>query len=382
MRKRLTDLTVAKTSAPATGRLELQDDVVPGLVLRITSGDARSWTVRGRVKGRPEPLRLTLGDARLIPVKDAREKARDLLRQMLAGIDPRSERDATPQTVADLIEDFTQRHVARPKTVREARRSLTYDVLPVLGRKLVAAVTRWDVQAILDKMIARGAPIQANRVLAYTKQLFNFAVERGYLERSPCESIRRPSKETPIDRVLSDEELARAWRGAEAVGYPWGAITQLLILTGARRLEVGEMKWSELDLPSRTWTLPAERSKNRDSNTTHLSEPAMRVLEALPKMGAYLFSVRAGPVAGYARGKRTLDKAIGPIAPWTFHDLRRTVASGMAGLGVAPHVVDRILNHRSGVVKGVARVYQRFEYVSERAAALNLWAAHVLKLVA
>jgi integrase len=189
--------------------------------------------------------------------------------------------------------------------------------------------------------------------------------------------------------VLSDAEIVWFWRACEQIGWPFGRIGQLLLLTAQRRDEVGGMRWTEFEpLDRRLWVIPAVRTKNGKAHEVHLAEPAANILEGLPRLGEIVFS-STGTTApsGYSRAKSRLDRLMAgyaagtPIADWVLHDLRRTAASGMAGLGVAPHVVDKILNHSAGTIRGVAAVYNRFEYAKERKAALELWGEHIATLV-
>ena len=211
--------------------------------------------------------------------------------------------------------------------------------------------------------------------------MFNWALECDIVETSPCAGVRRPSAERARERVLDDDELRRVWHGAVALGFPWGSITQLLILTGQRRDEVAMMRWSEVDLGKRLWTLPSERVKNGKVHTVPLSDAAKAMLASIPRAGDYVFASPSGGHPSHSHGKILLDKAVGDVAPWRFHDLRRTVASGLARLGVNLPVIEKILNHTSGSFAGVVGVYQRHDFAAEKRAALELWAQHVDGLV-
>jgi integrase len=250
------------------------------------------------------------------------------------------------------------------------------------------------VVRLLDAIVAAGAEIGANRTLAYPWALFNWAVKRGRLPSSPVSGVDAPSKERTRDRVLSDDELRWLWRACEKIDWPFGPLVKLLLLTGQRRDEVATLQWSELDLGKRTWTLPREKAKNNRAHEVQLSEAAIGVLESLPRSGALVFtSTGSTAVTGFSRAKRRLDAAMfatksqdlgtkrEPIPPWVLHDLRRTAATGMAGLNFPPHVVDKVLNHLSGTIRGVAAVYNRFEYLDERRAALEAWGRYVANLV-
>jgi integrase len=212
--------------------------------------------------------------------------------------------------------------------------------------------------------------------------LFNWAVGRGILEKSPCVGLSKPSQgEKSRDRVLSDEELRRVVFAARQSDRPYGAIVELLALTGQRRTEVGNMGWKELDLEKGMWTIPASRAKNGKKHMVHLSPRALEIINAQELHGELVFPTSdRKPFIAFSRAKRAFDEASG-VTDWVLHDLRRTVVSGMAGLGVAPHVADKILNHQSGTISGVAAVYQRHEFLAERKNAIDLWSSHVGGLV-
>jgi integrase len=162
---------------------------------------------------------------------------------------------------------------------------------------------------------------------------------------------------------------------------PYGGIVALLALTGQRREEVAQLTWDEVDLASRTWTLPASRTKNGKSHIVHLSKEAIAVLMRMPRLGRFVFSLSGmKSFQSFSAAKRELDK-LSEVTGWRLHDLRRTCVSGMARLGVAPHVADKVLNHQTGTISGVAAVYQRHEFLAERKNALERWGTHVGRLL-
>jgi integrase len=181
--------------------------------------------------------------------------------------------------------------------------------------------------------------------------------------------------------VLDDDELARILRAVRQINGPYGGIVELLALTGQRREEVAQMTWDELDLASQSWTLPSYRTKNGKPHIVHLSKQATAVLMPRPRPGKFVFSPSGTkPFQTFSAAKRELDK-LSQVTGWRLHDLRRTCVSGMARLGVAPHVADKVLNHQTGTISGVAAVYQRHEFLVERKDALERWGAHVAGLL-
>ncbi|MBK5198908.1 MAG: site-specific integrase, partial [Methyloceanibacter sp.] len=197
---------------------------------------------------------------------------------------------------------------------------------------------------------------------------------------SPANGLTAPAREKARDRVLEDDELALIIRAARQIDGPYGGIVELLALTGQRREEVAQLTWDEVDLASQTWTLPASRTKNGKRHIVHLSNDAIAVLNRSPNMGDFVFSLSGTkPFQSFSAAKRELDK-LSSVSDWRLHDLRRTCVSGMARLGVAPHVADKVLNHQTGTISGVAAVYQRHEFLAERKDALDRWGAHVTGL--
>src|SRR5262249_14244970 len=182
-------------------------------------------------------------------------------------------------------------------------------------------------------------------------------------------------------RVLDDEELARVILAARQIGGPYGGIVEFLALTGQRREEVARLQWEELDLSRRIWTIPKSRTKNAKTHVVHLSGQSLLVLTRAGRNRPLVFSLLGTkPFREFSRAKRVLDK-LSSVTGWRLHDLRRTCVSGMARLGIAPHVADKILNHQSGTISGVAAVYQRHEFLAERKEALDRWGAYVARIV-
>ena len=230
---------------------------------------------------------------------------------------------------------------------------------------------------LISAIEQRGAPIAANKALKSLKTFLQWCVGRAVLDQSPAEGVPLPSKEVARDRVLNDEELAQVVLAARRIGGPYGFVVELLALTGQRREEVAGLQREELDLERRVWTIPKQRTKNAKAHVVHLSDQAVAVLKRADQRGA-LFATK--PLQ-FSKFKRLLDQFSG-VAGWRLHDLRRTCVSGMARLGIPPHIADKILNHNAGTISGVAAVYQRHEFLSERQEALERWGAHVADIVA
>jgi integrase len=417
--KKITDLFVENAKAPTKGRVQYFDASFPGLCLRISHTGAKSWSLFYRQGGRLR--RFTLGAYPAIKPAKARKEAQAALDQVRQGADPIAEkaarRDVVPTSVRGVFEDYLSRYADRntaESTAKETRRVLEKDVLSLWGDRPFASITRRDAKRLLEDIVARGAPVHANRVLAKLRAVFNWAVAEGTIEVSPLLGMRPLTKEEERERVLSEQEIVWFWRACDEVGWPFGPMAQLLLLTAQRRDEVAGMQWPELDLAGRAWRLPGERTKNGRAHEIHLSDMAMGIIEALPRIGShYVFTTNGTThVSGYSKAKERLDKAmvrarrraVGlpedddeyrkamklpagkplpvEITPWILHDLRRTATTYMAGkLKVAPQVADRVLNHSSGTIRGVAAIYNKYEYLDERTAALDAWSRFVIGLV-
>jgi integrase len=247
------------------------------------------------------------------------------------------------------------------------------------GDKSIHVISKRDVVELVAAIVQRGAPGAANKTLKHAKTFLRWCVGHGIIDKSPAEGVPLPTKEVPRDRVLADEELAKVIIAARAIGGPYGRIVEFLVLTAQRREEVAKATGDEFDLDRQSWTLPKERTKNGKAHIVHLSKQAIAVLSECQDGRPYVFSGKK-PFGRFSQAKRQLDELAG-VSNWRLHDLRRTCVSGMARLGVAPHVADKILNHQTGTISGVAAVYQRHEFLAERREALERWANHVSAII-
>lgn len=396
-RKKLTDLFVAKVAAPAKGRVEYFDTTFPALALRVSDKGHKSWSLFYRHGGRLR--RWTIGRYPAFDPAAARKAASSALHRLVEGIDPGEEKRARRNAPKPLAEDFAS--VARQyltqqvkrntaaSTYRETARIIEQDVIPEWGRRPIGSILRRDVIALIDKKVAAGAEVQANRVLARLKTLFGWAVGKDLIGANPCDGVKPPTKEKARDRVLGEDEIRAFWAATGELDWPFGPLFRLLLLTAQRRDEVATMAWDELPFEKRLWSLPREKAKNDQGHDVHLSAQALDILAALPRVaGGLVFSTNGRTaVSGFSRAKERLDVIMATAAgreiePWILHDLRRTATTGMARLKFPPHVVDRVLNHTSGTIRGVARVYNRFDYLDERKAAIEAWGRAVSAIVA
>jgi integrase len=432
-----TQLAVERLAPPTSGRAVYWDKHLPGFGLRVAAPrpgsreGRKTWIAMGRVDGRA--VMETIGTIAAIPKVDkARDLARAALLKMSAGTKPlderRAERErrATDALVAEaaareaiegrfaaVAQQFlasggklrAKRKGWAPKYAAEFRRIIEHDVLPRWGERPIRSITKHDVNELLNAKAAGrerprkgtegGAETQANRTLTRLKTLFAWAAANDLIDRDadPTAGVSLRVKETARDRVLEDAEIVHFWRGTEQ-GWPAGPIFRLLLLTAQREAEVAGMRWAEIDLDKRMWTIPRERTKSDRAHVVHLSEAAAEIVATLPRLGELVFPTRTGrAIASFAKAKNRLDAAMtaqhreatgnpdAEVPAWIIHDLRRTATTVLARLNVAPHVADKVLNHASGTIRGVAAVYNRFQYADERKAALEALGRWVIALV-
>jgi integrase len=363
------------------------DTGCPGFGVKVTPQGRKVFIVLYRTLGAGSRLRkFTIGPYGRVTLHQARLSAQRVFAARLDGRDLAAEkRDARNPIVADCVEElleaFISQHVSQNRSARAVSLMLRRELGPWSGRS-VHDITKRDVIAVVSAVEQRGTPVAANKTLKAIKTFLRWCVGRAVLDQSPAEGIPLPTKEVARDRMLSDDELARVIIAARRIGDPYGGVVELLALTAQRREEVARCDWDEIDLGSRIWTLPTHRTKNAKPHIVHLSDQAIALLRQVTRKGKFIFSVTGSrPFQDFNNAKRKLD-AMSGVTGWRLHDLRRTCVSGMARLGVAPHVADKILNHQSGTISGVAAVYQRHQFLAERKDALEKWGRHVAGIVA
>lgn len=429
MSKTLTAKFIANAK-PAEKRLEIPDAACPGLYLIVNPTGAKSWAVRYRFAGKPKKLTLgpviteraislpagikpQIGEAHTLA--EARARANIAVSLVQEGEDPSQARlDVSRPAVEHLngtantaLDDFIRLHVEvknRPSTQKATKRFIDLYVRPEIGSRKARRVGKADLTAILNRAMREGGPASANRVLAILKKFCNWCVEKDVFSLSPAESIRPPAQNVSRNRVLTDDEIRWLWKASGEFSYPFGSLWRVLLLTAQRREEVAGATWGEFSINGENplWIIPFERTKNGKENVVPLSQMVVATIEDLPKITGckFVFSTTGETsISGYSRAKGRLDArmlelaraeaverggnpAETTIAPWRLHDLRRTAASGMARLGAPIHVVEAILNHKSGTISGVAAIYNRHDYASEKRLWLSRWAEAVLREVA
>jgi integrase len=387
---KLTAKTTAGIRLPA-GKADhiVWDDDLPGFGLRLrASGDrvTRTYVAQYRAHGRTRRMRI--GGFEKLSLEAARKAARKELARVELGHDPQAENAARRQkdghTVAAVIADYlkAKQPIVRFNTYRAIACYLTGAHFKPLHAMPVDQVTRRDVAFRLTKIAAENGSITAARARAVLSAFYVWAMGHGLSEQNPVLGTIKPEDSKPRERVLSDAEIVALWRASEHDAF--GKIVKLLLLTGCRRMEICGLRWSEIDMETGILRLPPERTKNGRAHTLPLPPMALDIIGAVPRMVGrdHLFGERSDLGFTQWGAKRELEARLGDkVAEWTLHDLRRTAATGMANIGVQPHIIEAVLNHVSGHKVGVAGIYNRSSYEREVTAALALWADHVRVLV-
>ncbi len=395
--KHLTDPGIEKIGkAPKGKRIERFDAGAPGLCLRITDRGVKSWSVYYRLNGKHQ--RMTIGTWPGIGVARARDLARQIKDQAKDGTDPKVVREAgvraaqeeAQNTFGALAEKYINRECKgensdgspKLKRGREIERIIRRELLPHWQDTLVTDLRKRDAIVLTDALVDADKPMAAHKLHEIIKRIFEWAHGRDEIDANPMSGKWAPVNKTPRDRVLSDKEITAIWQAAEKMGYPTGPFYRLLTLTGQRLTEVADARWSEIDLEASVWMISASRIKSKRDHIVPLSQTAASILSALPRFAAgnYVFSTTGGrqPISGQSRRKARLDELSG-VTNWRNHDLRRTVRTGLAALGVPEIVSEHILSH--GPRDPLVRTYNVHAYQDEKREALEKWAGHIRDLV-
>jgi integrase len=387
-------LTSAKINLPK-GKSDhiVFDGVLRGFGLRVrrlAGGVIRKyWIVQYRQHGHAR--RMIVGDAEKVTTAQARAQARKLLSKVELGGDPQADkqerREKDSLSLRSVVADYLAHKTGvKPNTMRVLRLYLdssTY--LGSLHGMPVDRITRKDVAArLLAVSKANGAPT-AIAFRGTLSTMFAWAMQMGLIEHNPVINSFKPPQPPSRDRVLTDAELAAIWKGVGNDEY--GKVIRLLVCTGCRREEIGAIRYSEFSPDMTTWTLPKERSKNGLAHTLPITPMMMQIIKSIPRRGDALFGLR-GRFTSWTIGKKELDEKLKKeldekldLPAWTHRDIRRSVATGMADIGIQPHIVEQVLNHQSGHRRGVAGIYNRSPYEREVRDAMLRWSDHVRAIV-
>ena len=403
---------------------EIADGGQPGLYL-VVGQRTLKWMVRFRSPQSGENVKMsigTVGDKKpAIGLHEARMAAQKLFENVRMGIDPRLENELglDDLTVNQAFEMFLAQHVLvknKGGTISSVKSFINSEVTPRWGKWNIRAINRRHIVGLINdlangvfddsgKLTTPARPQTAVRGRAVLSKAFRWFTAKTIITDNPFHDIEVPATPVRRERVLSNDEIRWFWISAEKMGWPFGTWAQLLLLTAQRRNEVAGARWSEVQLTEigSTWTIDGERTKNGCAQVVPLAPQTESLLRSVPQMETdekvvddpFVFTTNdTSPISGFSRAKKRLDAAMLEMAckeakepstveivKWTFHDLRRTATTGMAELGVPPHIVEAVLNHKSGVVSGVAAIYNRHQYLAEKKDALCAWADRVDVLV-
>jgi len=424
----LTDIIVRNLAPPAKGVIQVQDIRTPGFGVRVTAGGAKSFFYRSWSNGAAR--RFSLGRYPAVKLAHARklaEEANHYARaKRLAPIialtatpsvppstpnPPPTEPSQTSLLFPEALSQYLDLHCKlhnRPSTIAEKTRILRANFEQPWRKTPIAEITKADVLKIIDGIVRRGSPRAATYALDALKALFNWCVDRDYIQGSPCARLKDPSPSNSRDRVLKPKEIRALWSSSLKEGFPFGTITQLALLTAQRLGEVSGMTWDELDFEKNLWNLPGRRTKNGRPHVVPLSPFAVSILKEIKRIetvsapearasamivpsrfhanltairSPFVFPARNNPlkpVSNCSKGKsRIADRT--DIVDWRLHDLRRTATTMMGQLGVTREIQKLILNHVRG---SVTDIYDRYEYIKERREALERWASCLESIIA
>jgi integrase len=383
---KLTDRAVSNIQLGGKSEVICFDDKVAGFGIRVREGGSRTWIFQYRVGTKQR--RLTIGSASSMTAAKARQAAEDLDAKVHLGGDPAGDKAQARVAASNVLtfemamEEYlaVEERELRPRSFEEKQRNMRVHAKP-LHKLELAKIDLKTIAAELRRITKASGPVAANRARSTWSAFFNWCAGEGYVESNPV-AFTNKNDEAPRERVLAHDELHAIWNALPQGDY--GDIIKLLALTGLRREEIGGLRWSEIDFESGNIELSGERTKNGLDHVAPMSGAVRAILEARPRFEGrgFVFGRGKRGFSGWSRCKERLDETV-KIAPWTAHDLRRTLSTGMHDdLKVLPHVVEAVINHISGHRAGVAGIYNRATYYAEKKQALALWADHLMALVA
>ncbi len=353
-----------------------------GLGLRVRhTGEKTFYFYYSTTRGKR--VKKKIGSANAMTLENAKSAAQELWNLVSEGEDPRElAKDGKNLTFGVVFKEYYLSHAKgfAPKWRRQVERLYERFFEEELAETPIGILRRVDLMRCLEHAPTSNMKSQAHRAIS---SVLSWCVDMGYIERNPIKQMQLGHRLKSRDRVLSDKEIASIWHATSVLRTPFPEFVQMLILTGQRRSEVSEMKWAEINFEESLWRLPKGRTKNGYAQEVPLTPTMISVLDSLPKQQDYVFAsptVEGRPIGGFSKPVRKLRDAQG-IEHWVLHDLRRSLASGMARLGVQPHVIEAVIGHRTGAVSGLAAIYNRHTYEDEKREALMLWDQHIQEIL-
>lgn len=370
----LTDKYIRNLQPDPQKQIQVQDSKEIGFGIRVNPKGSKTFFLSYRLNGKQR--RYKIGRYPDISLADARKEARKLKGLIAQGNDPAAKQEVNNPLFQDFLEDFINRY-AKKKTQnwKETDRILRKEFLPSLKNKRMREIKKTDLIECINRIVDRGSMTMANQAHRAISKVFNWSVEQGILDFSPYEGAKQPGKNITRDRVLTDDELQKIWRASDQVCQQYGTIIKLLILTGQRRNEVCNMRYSDLDFDQKLWSIPGTLTKSGKPQQVPLSKSVIQIIKKIPKLHPeFIFPARGKKrsTTCSSKWKRTLDEISG-VKEWKQHDLRRTVATGMQRLGVKREVTKSLLNHTENTVSDVTSIYTKYDYLKEKREALKSW---------
>jgi integrase len=407
-RQLLTDRLVRglpKKPAPKGAHYDVMDSVVPGLGVRVSDTGHCTFVLVTRFPGRAHPTRRAIGECGAITLETARAKARQWLELIRQGKDPALEEERAraaevrrqSNTFVSVVQDFVTTKLAREAKGREVERDIRRMFIPLWGHRPITDISAGEVRAAVKRVADEGKTYQAHNLLGYARRLFNWAIDQQIygIESSPADRLKPRSiigEREPRIRILADAEIRAFWNASGNLGYPYGPLFRLLLLTGQRRSEVGKARWSEFDLDKRLWHIPPARMKAGQAHIVPLCDDTIAVLNSLPRFeGDCIFTTTAGmkPVDSFNKAKKRVDelmlaelRRIDPKAKlpdFVIHDVRRSMRTGLSAIpGISDLVRELTIGHTK---PGMHKIYDQHAYLDEKRAALAAWESRLRSIV-
>ena len=385
-RKKFSDQAIARWKPPATGRAEYWDIERPGFGLRITAAGAKVWQMMYRTNARKR--RLTLGTYPTLSLALAHQAADQAQDAIAKGLDPAAQRVALtggPLTFENFARAYIERHAKRNKKSWKADAAMiSNDLIPAWGRRPAQSIARRDVFELLETIVARGHPYAANRRLALIRKMFAWGLSVDLISNSPATGVSAPASEQVRSRTLGESDIAALWNAWDAMGYPYGFIFKLILLTAQRRSDIAGLRLEDIGFTNQIWTPPQARNEPGSVHGLPLSHQALEILASLPRSTSPLVFPsprdRKKHVSGFSKAAERATKLSG-VENWRTQDLRRTAAVSMARLGATPDLLDQILNVRATQTSGLRGIYQLATDTGQKRNALQQWSDQVMTIV-
>jgi integrase len=364
------------------------DDKISGLGVRVYRSGRKTWLYQFRLAGKS--YKYEIGSTAKVLASKAQNEAKIAAGHVANKVNPldlrRQAEEKHKDEFGELVDEYLKEKLhpikpnkkpMRPRSYDEVERHLKIHCRP-FDHRPIRSITQRDVATLYNKIAKENGIGAASHTWSSLRAFMHWAMRQGVLDRNVAALYDGGGASDPRKRTLGDSEIAIVWKACSADQF--GGIVKILLLTGARRDEVGHMHLSEMDLANKKWLLPADRSKNRRDHLVPLSESAVDLLTAaVETREAFVFGYgKERGFSGWSKAKKALDKRIADaghkLDHFTLHDLRRSFASGLQRLKIEPHIIEACLNHTAPKLQ---RNYQTFDYEPEKRTALARWATHV-----